>query len=100
MAQVICTSKHAQFQQQLGGVRFFNSGVGRISEEIDDEQMAEFLKTPAHFRAHTGEPIEEVKAAPKPAIEKAPKGSAKGPAKTAGSNLGGADTGGVQTPAF
>jgi hypothetical protein len=94
MAQVICISKHGQFQQQLGGVRFFSSDVGRISEEIDDEQVAEFLKTPAHFRLHAGEPIEEAKKAPKPPKEKAPKGGA-------GSNAGGAGAGQqTQQPGF
>jgi hypothetical protein len=59
MAQVICTSKHAKFAKQIGGVKFFNGGdVGLISEEISDEEAAEFLKTPTIFRLHEGDPVE------------------------------------------
>jgi hypothetical protein len=93
MAQVICTSKHAQFQPLLGGVRFFNSEVGRISEEITDEQTAEFLKTPTHFRLHTGDPVEEVKKAAKKAAGGAAARGASAPA-------GGADSSQSQHPGF
>jgi len=72
MPQVICTSPHAKFSQLIGGVRFFNAkDVGRISEEITDEQAAEFLKTPAYFRLHMGDLIEEPKRAAPPATKKA-----------------------------
>lgn len=59
MPQVICTSKHAKFSAVIGGVKFFASDVGRISEEITAEQAEEFLKTPTFFQLHMGDPIEE-----------------------------------------
>ncbi len=58
MAQVIATSKHGQLQPQIGGVRFFSSPHGRISEEISDEQAEQFLLTPDHFKRHLGEAVE------------------------------------------
>ncbi len=58
MAQVIATSKHGMLQPQLGGVRFFTSPHGRISEEISDEHAEQFLATPDHFKRHLGEPVE------------------------------------------
>jgi hypothetical protein len=63
MAQVICTSKHAKFSKQIGGVKFFNSDAGLISEEITNDQAVEFCKTPTFFRLHEGDPIENVKKA-------------------------------------
>ena len=55
--QVICTSKHPVRAKFLGGVLFFDSPVGRISEDLSDEKAAEFLVTPEHFKPHFGEPI-------------------------------------------
>lgn len=68
MPQVICISKHAQLSKLIGGVNFFSSPVGRISEEITDEQADEFLKTPTFFKLHQGDPIE-----PPPAVKNPPK---------------------------
>lgn len=88
MPQVICTSKAAQFSPQIGGVRFFTSEVGRISEEITDEQANEFLKTPTFFRLHAGEPI-----FPKKPLE--PMKHAVAPQQSTDPNKGGIDN-----PAF
>jgi len=88
MPQVICTSPHAKFSQLIGGVRFFNAkDVGRISEEITDDQAAEFLKTPAYFRLHMGDLIEEAKRPAPPAKKAAGEKTEKTPPaadKTAG----------------
>ena len=57
MAQVIVTSKKGMQQQSHGGVRFFNSPSGVISEEISEEKAEEFLVMPDHFKLHLGEPV-------------------------------------------
>jgi hypothetical protein len=67
MAQVICKSKYAQTATLLGGKKFFASEVGRISEEMSDDEAAEFLKTPTHFVFHVGDVIEEKKPSKKAA---------------------------------
>lgn len=68
MPQVICTSKYARTSTQIGGKKFFASEVGRISEEMTDDEAGEFLKTPTHFTLHVGEEIEEKKPAAKKAV--------------------------------
>jgi hypothetical protein len=75
MSQVICTSKYAQTAAQLGGKKFFASEVGRISEELTDDEATEFLKTPTHFRLHVGDPVEEKK--PSKKVSAAPSKSAQ-----------------------
>lgn len=67
MAQVICKSPYAKTATLLGGKKFFASEVGRISEEMTDDEASEFLKTPTHFVFHVGEVIEEKKPSKKPA---------------------------------
>jgi hypothetical protein len=65
MAQVIAISKHGKQQNLIGGVRFFNSPQGRISEEITEEQAEAFAGPhPDQFVRYIGEPIE-------PAVKKA-----------------------------
>lgn len=59
MAQVIVTSRHGIAQNTIGGVRFFNSTVGRISEEISEELAEQFAGPhPDQFKRHFGEPVE------------------------------------------
>lgn len=74
MAQVIATSKAGMKQQSHGGVRFFNSPVGLISEEISDAKAEEFLVTPDHFKLHMGEVVEQAAASKRapPAAPAAP----------------------------
>jgi hypothetical protein len=89
MAQVIATSKHGMLQNQHGGVRFFNSPFGKISEEISDEQADQFVETPDHFKRHLGEAVEPPvakrsgpplgKSAPATAASKSPAAAADQP---------------------
>lgn len=63
MAQVIATSKHGRLQNSHGGVRFFQSAVGKISEEITEEQADQFCEMPDHFMRYSGETVEGPKKA-------------------------------------
>jgi hypothetical protein len=71
MAQVIATSKHGKLQNSHGGVRFFASPQGKISEEISDEQADQFCEMPDHFTRYTGEPIEAPKRVEAAAVKRA-----------------------------
>jgi hypothetical protein len=72
MAQVIVTSKQGMKQQTHGGVRFFQSPVGLISEEVSDEKAEEFLVTPDHFKLHLGEVVAPAAKPAKPAVPAGP----------------------------
>jgi hypothetical protein len=93
MAQVIVTSKQGMKQQTHGGVRFFQSPVGLISEEISDEKAEEFLVTPDHFKLHMGEvvtppvkPAKPVPAAPTAPAAKPHVPTKQGPAQSVSSD--------------
>ncbi len=64
MAQIICKSKHNQSKAEaiLGGVRFFRSEAGLISEDISEEKVEEFIASDgSRFELHVGETIEPAK---------------------------------------